>query len=260
MLLVELSNQAGGGSLVSAWSKVLGVPVNDVVLQIGDVADLVRQIQHAADEVGERFVRAPVDRYRAEWARPIYPHDRAPQDTLSPVVPSDAAMEALESVSAHLHNLLPQGVVPGDDELDRLKEQLRTLIASVREADDLPVEVKQPIIARLLDVERAIEHVHMGGPDAVRLATEAVYGTLLRTATPQTATGRSVQSILALLAVLFAGFSQGDTIQKNLVAWPKVAHAITTGEVAQDDKAEAGADDGKKPAKADKPSPKGEGN
>jgi len=261
-LLLALSQQNPNGSIVQAWATVLDLTLEDVVLHIGDVADLVRQIQDAVNHVDERYLHAPVNRYRGAWSTPIYPHAQAPSQPLNPVLPQPEALEALELVSAELHKLLPEGVVPDDTELDRLKEQVRTLVVLVREADDLPGEVKQAIVARLLDVEKAIQHVHVGGPDAVRLATEAVYGTLLRTASPETAGGSSVQSILATLAVIFAVFSQGDTIQKNLVAWPNVVHAITTGEVVQDGKGADDSDNKMKPAakaaKPDKQSPSGE--
>lgn len=259
-LLRELSEQNPDAPLIGAWSHVLGVPPDDVILHIGGVADLVRQIQEAVDGVGAEYLRAPVSRYRKTWASPIFPRDHMPKQPLKPVLPSSESLEALELVSAQLHMVLPEGVVPDGEELDRLREQLQELAASVRQADDLPDDVKQAIIARLLDVEKAIQHVHVGGPDAVRLATDAVMGTVLHSAMrePSTAASRTMRTVLGVVAAMSAVFSQGDEIHKDLVGWSNMVHTITTGEIVDDGKDNKGEgdepDDQKKPpGKAEPP-------
>ena len=81
-----------------------------------------------------------------------------------------------------------------------------------------------------MDVEKAIEHVHVGGPEAVRRATEAVVGTMVRTAKPGKG-GSTLKRVFAGLGVLWVAFSAGPTVDKALEAWPNAVEQITSGEV-----------------------------
>jgi hypothetical protein len=145
------------------------------------VAELVRQTQDAVERAGEDALVPPVQRYRASWARPIFPREHAFDSPLSNVLPDAAALEALGLVSAQLHSIAPEGAVPDEGELDRVKSQLRDLIDGVQSAKDVPDDVKHLVISRLRAVEEAVEHLNVGGPSAIRHATEAVMGSVLFT-------------------------------------------------------------------------------
>ncbi len=231
-LLRQLSEQNGRASLLVGWAAVLGVAEEDVILHIGGVADLVRQIQEAVDRVDEEALSAPVARLRDTWARPIFPPDHPFNGELRVVLPGDEPLQSLGLVSAQLHLLAPEGKVPDGDKLDELKQQIRDLVDEVGQSDELPDDLKHAIALRLMDVEKAIDHVHVGGPDAVRRAMEAVVGTVILTAdSEKTAQSSAMQKLWVTLGVLWVAFNAGPKIQNNIEAWPKIVHEITSGQI-----------------------------
>jgi hypothetical protein len=251
-LLRKLGEQNRGDSLLNAWAEVLRVKSDDVVLHIGSVANLVRQIQDAVDRAGEEALIAPVRRYRGVWARPIFPPEEAYNNPLKSVLPDDAALESLELVSAQLHSIAPDGVVPDADQLEELKSQLREVVSAVREATDLPDDVKHLIVARLLDVEEAIEHLDVGGPEAIRRATEAVMGGLMFTRDVHVAKSQTVTKVWTTLLVLWAVFSAGPTIQASIEAWHEIVPALEaqSSAPADDDNQRRAVSDEDPPAKS----------
>lgn len=208
--------------MLAGWAAVLRVEQEDVVVHLGRVADLVRQIQDAVDHAGEEALLPPVQRYRDSWARPIFPQNQAFNATLEKVLPGKDALEALDLISAQLHSIAPQGVIPEEDELALLKSQLRELIQGVQTADDVPEEVKRLILSRLRAVEDAVEHLDVGGPNAVRHAMEAVMGSVVFTQDVGVAKAPTIQKLWAMLLILWTAFSAGPTIQASIEAWQEM--------------------------------------
>lgn len=232
--------------MLAGWAAVLRVEPEDVVVYLGQVADLVRQTQDAVERAGEEALLPPVQRYRDSWTRPIFPQDRAFDDTLRTVLPDPAALEALDLVSAQLHSIAPEGVMPDEDELERLKSQLRELIEGVRVAEDVPDEVKHLVISRLRAVEGALEHLDVGGPGAVRHATEAVMGSVVFSRENVRLAGSpTIQKIWATLLIVWTAFSAGPTIQASIEAWQKMA-SLPSAEQEQSDAVSASGSDGHK--------------
>jgi hypothetical protein len=229
-LLARLAEQHSGGSVLNAWAAVLEVEQADVAVRLGRVAELVRQIQEAVDQADEDALRAPVQRYRAAWARPIFPEDQPFNAELKKVLPDAASMEALNLVSAQLHSIAPEGKVPEEGELDRLKSELRELIDGVQAASDVPPEVKHLFISRLRAVEQAIEHLEVGGPSAIRQAMEAVIGSVVYTEDPATvAKSQTFRNVMATLLIIWSVFSAGPEIQQSIEAWHEVVPALVPG-------------------------------
>jgi len=232
-LLRQLSDQNPKGSLLEAWATVLGVAEQDVVLHMGGVADLVRQIQEAVDHVGDTNLQAPVARLRDTWARTIFPPDQPLRAKLETVLPGREPLETLALVAGQLRFRAPEGEVPNAEELDRLKDQVRDLVDATRESNELPDGVKQAIADRLVDVLKAIENVHVGGPEAVRRALEAVVGTVARTADPTIAKSSITRRVLMGLGVVWVAFTSGPAIQNSLEAWNTIVPEIAAGDVIQ---------------------------
>jgi hypothetical protein len=227
-LLISLSQQEQGNSLVSGWATVLGVVEEDVVIRLGRVAELVRQTQVEADRTDEEVVVQTVQRYRADWARPIFPPDHAFNKPLVNVLPDPAALEALGMVSVHLHSTDPEGVMPDDAEIEKLRAQVREVVDGVRAAEDIPDDLKHTLILRLQDVEDALEHLDIGGPSAVRHATEAVLGSLaLMTRGTILIRSEAIQKVCAVVAIAWTAFSAPATIENSLRSWEKVIPELT---------------------------------
>jgi hypothetical protein len=252
-LLRQFGEQNPDGSVLAGWAAVLDVDEEEAILHIGPVLDLVRQIDEAVERTGEETLRDPVARLRATWARPMLAPDQQYNGKLGQVRLGKEPLQTLGLVSGQLHLLASEGEVPDSDRLNELKQQVRELVAAVRGSDDLPGEVKQAIAGRLIDVEKAIEHIHIRGPDGARIAMEAVMGAVVHSATtdPSTVRNPAMHKVMATIAAMCVVFTAGDPIQKNIEAWPKIVHEITTGEVVNADpnKNDAASDDKGKPSR-----------
>ena len=158
----------------------------------------------------------------APGARPIFPPDQPYNGQLKNVLPDDAALESLQLVSAQLHAIAPDGTVPEAEELDRLRSRLGDLMSGVRGATDIPDSVKHLIVARLADVEKAIDHLDVGGPEAIRRATEAVMGSVLFAQDAQSARSQTVRKVWVTLLAIWTVFSAGPMIQASIDAWQQI--------------------------------------
>ncbi|HEY4280388.1 MAG TPA: hypothetical protein VGM91_19355 [Conexibacter sp.] len=224
-LLTRLTTIGGNQQLVVAWAQVLRVQEDDVVLRLGAVADLVRQIQEAVDNAGEPALVRPVQRYRRSWSNPIFPSDHAFSARAERVFPDEVSLEALDLVSAQLHRTAPDGVVPDEGELARMRSQLEDLVAEVRESDEIPDEVKHVLIARLHEVEEALDQLAVGGPRAVSRAMEAVVGALIVQNDPKVLKSKAIRRLGAVLFVMFEVFTAGPRVQASIDAWHDMAVA-----------------------------------
>jgi hypothetical protein len=148
---------------------------------------------------------------------------------LNKVLPNGPALEALHLVSAQLHSIAPEGIVPSEDELEGVKAQMREVVDSVQAALDVPDEIKHLLISRLRAVEEAIEHLAMGGPLAVRRATEAVMGSVVFTQDPRLVQSQTLKTVWATLLVVWTVFSGGPTIQNSIEAWREMIPSLSAG-------------------------------
>lgn len=228
-LLSKLGEQPRNGSIIAGWAAVLEVEQADVVLHLGRVADLVRQTEEAVDVSEAAALQPSVRRFRAAWTRAIFPEDQAFTGHLKTVLPPEEAMEMLGVVSAHLHLIASEGTVPEDDRLDELKTQVRDLIDGVREADDIPDDVKRLVITRLRGVEEAVEHLKVGGPRAVQNAIEAVMGSIVFARNRSVWKSSAVQKIWATLAVAWTIFAAGPTVHAAIDAWGEMIPLLGAG-------------------------------
>jgi hypothetical protein len=230
-LLVRLAEQPGKGTLLDAWATVLDVAAEDIAVHLGQVADLVRETQEAVNNAGEDALLPMVGRFRDSWAQPIFPRTHAFNDHLERVLPDQNSLDTLGVVSAHLHTIAPEGVVPSESELGGRKEELRSLIDEVGAATDIPDEVKHLLIARLRGVEEAIEHLNVGGPGAIQLAMEAAMGSVFTTPEAGRAAAKSptVKKMVTTLWVIWAIFSAGQPVNNSIEGWGDTVQMLSPG-------------------------------
>lgn len=135
-------------------------------------------------------------------------------------------------VATHLAAVAPDGKIPDEGAREELKGQIEDLLEEVDQATDLDEIVQHLLTTRLSQVLEAIEHVRIGGPNAVRFATEALIGAIdvQRSQTWRSKTGKRVAMVLG--AVWFA-FSAGPTVQNSLEAWSDVFHGELDSGISQ---------------------------
>jgi hypothetical protein len=235
-LLTRLAEQPGDGMLVGAWATVLDVSAEDIAVRLGEVANLIQETQEAVNNAGEEALLPMVSSFRDSWAQPFFPHNYPFKDRLDRVLPDQNSLNALGVVSAHLHAITPEGAIPSESELERRKEDLRSLIDEVGAATDIPDEVKHLLIARLRDVEEAIEHLSIGGPGAVQRAMEAAMGSVFTTPEAQTAArSPTIKNMVTTLLVIWSIFSAGQPVHDSIEGWGDTIQMLSPGPPASAD-------------------------
>lgn len=230
-LLVRLSEQPGTDNLINGWSVVLGVAAEDIDLHLGKVAALVRETQEAVNDAGEDALLPIVARYRDSWSQPIFPRSLPFTARLDKILPDQNSLDMLGVVSAHLHAIASEGIIPSESELEHRREELRTLIDEVGAATDIPDELKHPLITRLRGVEEAIEHLNVGGPGAVQRAMEAAMGCVFTSPEASRAAAKSltVKRMVTTLWAIWAIFSAGQPLHDSIEGWGDTIQMLSPG-------------------------------
>lgn len=211
--------------LLHQWGQVLEVSLEDVPLHLGDVGALVREIDAIANSLDVRPISAALRRYRPEWSRPIFPTDVKFTDQVARVAPSAAGLEALDLLAEQLHMLAPEGQIPDESRLEELRAAIVALIEDVRATEDFSADIRHLIEDRLRSILHAIDHVAVGGPEAVRLATEALLGGVGVRAL-QATQSPTWGKMLATLGAVWIAFSAGPTVQNSIDAWGDLRQSL----------------------------------
>ena len=159
-------------SIQAAWASVLEVPEADLAMRLGAVASLLQDVRDAAQET-QNPAFGPIPEHLNVLSRSILPVDTALHAGVSDVLPNAQAMQMLHTLSAFLDLMAPEGRIPEQEELDELREGVGELIEEMTGAD-LPPDIRRALLHRLGDVLAALDHLKVGGPDAVRRAAEAL--------------------------------------------------------------------------------------
>lgn len=159
-------------SIQAAWADVLDAGEEEVALYLGDVASLLRDVRDAASETGvDAF--DPIPGNLTTLSRSIFPVDVPFIEAAARVAPDPTAMQMLKMLSAYLETTAPEGKIPEPAEVEDLRLGFAELIDTVTAAD-LPPDIRRALLHRLSDMITALEHLKVGGPDAVRRAAEAL--------------------------------------------------------------------------------------
>jgi hypothetical protein len=224
VLLAQLRGESPKQTIVSAWASVLQVPERAVPVQLAEVQKLVTQVRVATDDAAAQ--KKQVNRFAKDWQRPVFPLDVMFGDEVHRVFPSEEALDALEAVAEYLHHVRPEGLIPSQDRLDELRAAVDDLIDQVTGAA-LPDEVKSAITKRLHQVLEALTHIHIGGPTAVRDASEALAGVLMVHATRHWQTA-PIKKLATVMSIVWFAFGAPATAQDGVAAWTALADGHLT--------------------------------
>lgn len=159
-------------SIQSAWADVLAVSEGELALYLGEVALLLRDVRDAAEQTGNDAFE-PIPGHLTTLSRSIFPVDAAFGQPASDVPPDPTAMQMLKALSAYLETAAPEGKIPEAAEVEGLRMGFVELLEDVT-TTDLPPDIRRALLHRLTDIIAALEHLNVGGPDAVRRAAEAL--------------------------------------------------------------------------------------
>ena len=223
----------GNASVIDSWASVFGVDQPDVIVRLGPVADMIRETQEAVNELDDQYLSAMVGNNRDAWARPIFPIDHKFNAAMGPVRPPRDSLVALGMVSNQLHRDCPEGSIPDDAELERLKAQVLALVDEVRDSQ-LSADLRRIIVSHLLDIVKTIENVRIGGPGAVRHAVEALVGGAAMVIDEDDAGSETLAKVWATAQAVVKVFLAGGAAYAALKGWPLVAGELTAGAIGTD--------------------------
>lgn len=235
LLFGNLRGIPNGTQIGSAWGEVLGVPPEVVGGQLGKVAALVTQLDEAVSDDPERErIAATVARYKPSWLLAALPFQLSFQADVAEIKPSPESYEALGLVADILGAVSPDESEPSEEERERRLDELRGLRDEVRGDEELPERVRHLIVDRLTAVEVAIEHMNIGGAEAVQHALEALLGATFANSVmnEKTAKSKIIQKVVRTAGVIWVVFTSGPTAQQSIEMWTGAFNELTAGPVA----------------------------
>jgi hypothetical protein len=140
---------------------------------------LVPEIRNRIESQQLARQRALVDRYEEYWLRPFMP-DRGWQSHSNGLVDHDSLL-ALVSLSDIFAALEPLSTAVSAERSQKLLELLDDARAAVQQATDLPADLRTAVMSRLHDVQWAIEHYNVHGPEGLQAALDRLGAEMART-------------------------------------------------------------------------------
>jgi hypothetical protein len=204
-----------------AWGEVLGLKLKEVPLHLWQVERLMLDTFTALSRADQSVAYLmSFEHHRETLLQPF----RTNLDTSGQPVDDDAMM-ALNTISAFLSSSASEGTVPDVEEVRSLKDEVLAAIDETRDTDDAPLEVRQLIGERLHQILWALDHVHIGGPAAVREAVERLAGSLAISGR-EAAESAPAKRSWKVVQKVWSAFRAGPVVLVALEAWPDVAERM----------------------------------
>jgi hypothetical protein len=159
-------------SIGQAWATTLRVTENELPFQLVGVFALLRDVRQQVEESEDPRSR-PMLGHLEQLATCILPPDLPLNKPVEHRLPDLEAHNAL-GFFAMSRSADEWDALPGEEEQQRLIDNVQELIRAVMDATDLPSHIRHALLGRLHDVLRALTHLDVGGPDAVRRAAESL--------------------------------------------------------------------------------------
>jgi hypothetical protein len=159
-----------------------------------------------------------VRQFSPAWAAPVFGAN-GQFNSARGSAPAVTDLATLGMVASYLSAVAPEGRAPDEEQVKTLAEDVADLIAAIQDSSDLSPDVLRLILQHLSKVEWALRHLRIGGPGAVKAATEALLGAVVLE-TPEsvreTATWKRVVTVVGAVWVVFTGLPEAQTA---LEAW-----------------------------------------
>lgn len=225
------ANASGQTTVIDCWNETLDHP-KDFAASIAAAAALIPAIRQKVISHGLDDQLRLVDRYEEAWLRPFFPHDRSWTSHSQDVIDPDSLL-ALSSLSAIFGALEGVPSLVGPEESTTLLGLLDEARAAARAADDLPAALRGAVLARLQDVQWAVEHYNITGPEGLQAALERLGAELAKTARRSGEWRKKAGTALLFGWLLFsnadevvADLEASTTIVQEIATWTDEARAL----------------------------------
>lgn len=235
-LLGKFQGVAAGQTMscAAAWSKVLGLESTDpeYLACLGKVAVLYPQTLLELEEAGHADHAANVRTFVVAINKPLQigdtffvQHDSARQAV------DDRAQTVLNFAATLLSTQRSQGRVPTPAELGDILSAVVSLMDDIESSQDFSPTVKDLLLRRLLEVQRAVNEIRFRGPAGLREAGELLLvGSATAAANSQPAAKPFIDRLNQVVATVTAVCALTMTVQTTVLDTaaniPKVIAAV----------------------------------
>jgi hypothetical protein len=205
------------------WSDVLSVHPDQVDFELIRVGGLVLDIDRVVAQLGDVDQQEVVAHNRLAWMRPVFPANHSLDHTPSPgpEIVDRGALTALGGLSSFLSVMEPARDVPDESSIQNLRERTSDALEAVRQAEDLHAEVRRALVRNLHAVLEALDHLHIGGPQAVAEALKRL-ACDVRDESEETKAHPAVEKALRVAGHVWAAFTKGSVIASALDGWTRL--------------------------------------
>ncbi len=130
-------------------------------------------------------------------------------------------MEMLDVLSAYLDDFGPEGKIPPSDELEALRQSVADLLEEI-DAADLPPEIRRTLLHRLRDMLAALDHLKIGGPDAVRRAAESLATTAMLCEDAVNDKAGVLSRIKSVAKNAWVAFTVASALANGALTWDRI--------------------------------------
>jgi hypothetical protein len=216
-------------AVVEIWAAVFDVEDRPTaLLRIAETAGLVPQIEAAIERTGDEGQITLFRQFSAAWAESVmYPQTNlyaSPSNAMSNAI-SPSTLAVLGGVSSYLSATASEGAVPSSEEVASLYQQVMSLIDEIIADETLTEDIKRLALDHAYRLAQALDHFRIGGPGAVREATERLIGSVAMSTPPveQSTVWRRVWDVFGRAWTIF---NRAPQAQQALEAVPEIFKAL----------------------------------
>ncbi|MCU1670653.1 MAG: hypothetical protein JWP40_3580 [Blastococcus sp.] len=217
-------------SVLAVWADVLGAKDDtETLLSIAETAGLIPQIEAAVIRSGDEDQEEVFASFAASWASAVLaPGVNLHGGNAFAVAASVEQLAVLGGLSSFLSATASEGRVPTDAEISDLRGQVQDLINSITEDAELPEEVKRLALDHAYRLAQALDHFRIGGPGAVKAATERLVGATVLA--PDQVRKSSVWTrLMTVGGLIWTAFKFGPDARQALEGWTEIIKALPGG-------------------------------
>lgn len=222
-----------GQSIISAWAQVFEVDDRtSTLLRIAETAGLIPEIEAAVDRSGDDEQIALFTDFVGAWvAGVVFPERNlyaSPSAAMTDAI-SQQDLRVLGGLSSFLSATASEGPVPSPDQLADLRGQVQQLIDSITGDAELPEDIRRAALDHAYRLAQALDHFRIGGPGAVKAATERLVGATYF-APEKVRTSPTWKNLLAVGGAVWTVFRVTGEAQQALESWGTLLKALPDGD------------------------------
>lgn len=220
-ILVAFDDASGTSATVNdCWQAALGCSAGELGACFQSAMSLIPEIRARIESQGVVTQQAVVDRFESSWLKPFMP-DRGWHQHSRDLIEQESLL-ALSSLSEIFSSLEPPAIVDAQKS-QTLLGLLDAARAAVREDDGLPPALRTAILDRLHDVQWAVDHYSIHGPEGLQAALDRLGAELVRSHQHGGAWRGKVGKAFLFGCLLF---SHASAFQANLEATDTFIHEV----------------------------------